>query len=184
VGTGKALALIEVRSIARGIRAADAGLKAARVRLLVARPVCPGKFLIMIGGQVGDVRAGLEAAIDRAEPHYIDHFFLANAHPSLLPAFTATTAIPVRRALGIVETDSAASCVIAADQAAKSADVTVVQVRLAYGLGGRAVAYVTGSVGAVNMAVEAARRTVAETGFLRRAAVIPAPDRVVWERVV
>ena len=54
----RAIATIELISVARGILAADAMLKAADVRLYEAHPICPGKYLVVVGGQVGAVDAG------------------------------------------------------------------------------------------------------------------------------
>ncbi|MEG2315070.1 MAG: BMC domain-containing protein, partial [Clostridia bacterium] len=38
------LGLLETNSIARGVEAGDAMLKAAEVKLVKAGPVCPGKY--------------------------------------------------------------------------------------------------------------------------------------------
>ena len=45
-----AVGCLETSSIARGIESADAMLKAAQVRLLACNPVCPGKYIIIVGG--------------------------------------------------------------------------------------------------------------------------------------
>ena len=58
-------------------------------------------------------------------------------------------------ALGIIESFSVASLIEGADAMAKSANVQLVEVRLAMALGGKAFASVTGSVAAVTAAVEA-----------------------------
>ena len=52
-------------------------------------------------------------------------------------------------ALGVLETFSAASIVLAADAAAKAAAVTILDIHLAMGLGGKGYAYMTGDVAAV-----------------------------------
>ena len=56
-----AIGILEVSSIAAGFLAHDAMLKAADVQTLVARTICPGKFLIVIGGTVSAVSASLDA---------------------------------------------------------------------------------------------------------------------------
>ena len=52
----EAIGILESNSIAKGIEAADAVLKAADTALLYAKPVCPGKYTILF---YGDVAAGV-----------------------------------------------------------------------------------------------------------------------------
>ena len=62
-----AIATVELVSVARGVLAADTMLKAANVTLYEAHPICPGKFIIVVGGEVGAVEAGPKpglAAVD------------------------------------------------------------------------------------------------------------------------
>ena len=46
------LGLLEFSSVARGYEAADAALKTAPVDLVLARSVCPGKYLVALAGNV------------------------------------------------------------------------------------------------------------------------------------
>lgn len=50
-----ALGVIELNSVAAGIEAGDAMLKAANVSLLSAQPVCCGKYIVMVQGGVAEV---------------------------------------------------------------------------------------------------------------------------------
>ena len=56
-----ALALLEFNSIAAGIQAADAMVKRAPIDVIKAGTVQPGKYLVLIGGQVADVDESLAA---------------------------------------------------------------------------------------------------------------------------
>ena len=78
-------------------------------------------------------------------------------------------------ALGIIETFSVASCIIAADAAAKKANIKLIDIRLANALGGKAYVTLTGEVGAVRSAVNAGCNTIKEDGILLRRVVIPNP---------
>ena len=51
-----AIGLIEVNSIAKGYEVCDVMAKTADVTILVAKSICPGKYIIMIGGDVAAVR--------------------------------------------------------------------------------------------------------------------------------
>jgi microcompartment protein CcmL/EutN len=156
---GPALALIEVASIARGHRVADAMVKRAPVELLRCDAVSPGKFLVLVEGEVAAVdeafRAGLEIAADAA----LDKLYLPQAHAQLGGALRgearAGEAAGVD-ALGVVETTTVAATILAADAAAKAADVRLIEMQLARGIGGKAYFVVTGTLAEVEAAVEAA----------------------------
>ena len=67
-----ALALIEFSSIATGIQAADAMAKRAPIDLLRSGTVQPGKYLVLIGGQVADVEEALSAGRSVGEACMVD----------------------------------------------------------------------------------------------------------------
>jgi microcompartment protein CcmL/EutN len=171
-----ALGLLELYSVARGMQAADAGNKAAAVRLIFARPFCAGKFAILWAGDVAEVKSALAAGRQVGSHLVVDETLLPAAHPSLIPALGGANPYPPGAALGIVETYSIAGTLGAADAAAKAARVEVVEMRVAIGLGGRGYFSVAGEVAAVSQAVEVARAYVVELGLLVDAQVIPAPD--------
>jgi microcompartment protein CcmL/EutN len=49
------IGLVEVNSIAKGFEVCDAMAKTANVTVLVAKTICPGKYIIMVGGDVAAV---------------------------------------------------------------------------------------------------------------------------------
>ena len=53
----EAIGILESNSIAKGIEAADAILKAADTSLLFSKPVCPGKYTTLFYGDVAAVQA-------------------------------------------------------------------------------------------------------------------------------
>ena len=63
-----ALGLLELESIAAGIEVGDAMAKRAPVELLRAGTVHPGKYLVLVGGDVADVEEALEAGPLRNSP--------------------------------------------------------------------------------------------------------------------
>ena len=56
-----AIGLVEINSIAKGFEVCDAMAKTANVTVLVAKSICPGKYIVMIGGDVAAVRQSVEA---------------------------------------------------------------------------------------------------------------------------
>ena len=69
------------------------------------------------------------------------------------------------------------------DAAVKAADVQLLDVRVALGLGGKGYALMTGDVAAVNAAVEAGSTAAAESGLLVSKVVIPSPAETVFEQI-
>ena len=55
-----AIGLVEYRTISTGLRAADILIKAAEVEVLDAHPVCPGKYVILVSGKLGSVKAAVD----------------------------------------------------------------------------------------------------------------------------
>ncbi|HRI56996.1 MAG TPA: BMC domain-containing protein, partial [Anaerolineae bacterium] len=76
-------------------------------------------------------------------------------------------------ALGIVETASVAAAIQAADAGLKGAQVTLLELRLADGLGGKGLAFFSGAVTDVEAAMAIACEAIAEGGHLLNAVVIP-----------
>jgi len=170
-----AIGLIEFSGITRGIEATDAMVKAANVDLLLARATCPGKYTTLVSGDVGAVRTSVKAGMDVGEDSVIDRFVLPNVHEGVLPAITATSDIDQVKALGVIETFTVASAIVAADAALKAAVVDAIELRLAIGLGGKCYVTLTGDVGACQAAVAAGSLEAKEKGLLVANVVIPSP---------
>jgi microcompartment protein CcmL/EutN len=154
--------------------AADAMVKRARVQLVQAQPVTPGKFVVVVAGGEEEVHQAMEVGLEVASDTLVDRLYLAQADPQLAPAMTGTVQLREVESLGIVETFSVASAVLAADRAVKAAEVRLVQLRLARGLGGRAFFTLSGALHQVEAAVLAAR-SIIHDGMLLTTEIIARP---------
>jgi microcompartment protein CcmL/EutN len=154
---------------------ADAMVKKAPVELVFARAVSSGKFVILVSGAVADVDEAMTCAIETAQAALVDRLLLPQAADSLLAALRRTSpAIGPVDAVGIFETFSVASTLIAADAAAKAAHVEVAELRLADGLGGKAYFIIAGAQADIEAAMFAAEHITA-TGMLLAREVIARP---------
>jgi microcompartment protein CcmL/EutN len=180
----KAIGLIETNSVAKGIHCADEMLKASDVEILLARPACPGRYLAMISGDVGSVQNSLDIAKEVAGEFLVDSFSIPNVHPAVFPALSCSTPVVEIRALGIIETYSSASCITAADAAAKAADVELIEIRCATGLAGKSFVTMTGDVASVNSAVEAGIELLQDEGLIQSYVVIPSPSSELYKNLV
>ena len=169
-----AIGIIELSSIAAGFKTQDTMLKAAEVQTLTARTICPGKYLVVIGGKVAQVNAALEAGKRMSGGFVVDTLYLPNIDKRILPAMSGCVPMPesVPRALGIIETFSAAGIIEAADAAIKAAQVTLLRVHLAMAIGGKGFLLLAGDVTAVQTAVESGCQRIKDSATLVNREVI------------
>lgn len=172
-----AIGIIETSIIAKGIELCDLMAKASVVEILEALPMCPGKYIIIIGGSVANVKNSVETAEENAEGFLVDKLVIPNIDEQVFKAINKTCDTGIVDALGIIETYSVASGILAADTAVKAANVDLIEVRLSRGMGGKSFITLTGTVSNVNAAVKAGSEAAAEDGLLAGKAVIPSPHK-------
>ena len=180
----KSIGLLELSSIAAGFQAADTMLKAGNVRLLLSRTICSGKYMVVIGGDTAAVSSAVSAGADAANGCLIDKFVISNLHPDVFIALGRTQPVQPDGALGILESFNVATLLQAADAAVKAASVTLLEVRLAMALGGKAFCTLTGDVASVQAAVAAGRQVIADAGVLVYSVVLSRPHPDVYREVV
>ena len=180
----KAIGMIEFKTTATGITAADAMVKTSEVEIVEAQPVCPGKYIAIITGDLSAVKAAVDAAVTTYEDKCIDSFVLGNPHESIFPAIYGAAEIKDVSALGIIESYDASSIIVAADEAAKTAIVDLIEVRLARGMCGKSYLMLTGEVAAVEAAIDRAKEAVSDDGMYLDSAVIAHPDAQIRDAIL
>jgi microcompartment protein CcmL/EutN len=178
------IGILELSSIARGIECADTMVKTADIELLMSLTVCPGKYLILIAGDVSAVNASIDAGKCQAEEFLVGDFVLASIHEDLIPALNGAVSIVGVNAVGVVESFSIAASIEGADAAAKAAAVTLIEIRPGVGIGGKSFFVLTGDVSAVQAAVDAGVSIVEKYGALVTCAVIPNPSEEVFDKLL
>jgi len=180
----KSIGLLELSSIVSGFLVADTMLKSANVRILLSRSICSGKYMVLIAGDTAAVAAAVKAGEEAANGCLIDSLTLANLHPDVITAIGRTQPVQPNGALGIIESFNVATMIKAADAAAKTANIQLLEVRLAMALGGKAFCTMTGDVSSVQAGVAAGRAVLAEAGLLVNAVVISRPHPDVYREVI
>jgi microcompartment protein CcmL/EutN len=138
---------------------------------------------VLIGGGVAEVRASHARGVEVAADTLLDSLLIPQVHPMVLSAARGVVPRGDDDALGVIETLTASAAIVAADRAAKAARVTLRDLRLANGIGGKGVLYLTGEVGEVEAAVAAGRDEARRRGLLARAVVIPRLHAQMKERI-
>ena len=180
----KAIGMIEFKTTATGITAAVAMVKTSEVEIVEAQTVCPGKYIAIITGDLSAVKAAVDAAVTTYEDKCIDSFVLGNPHESIFPAIYGAAEIKDVSALGIIESYDASSIIVAADEAAKTAIVDLIEVRLARGMCGKSYLMLTGEVAAVEAAIDRAKEAVSDDGMYLDSAVITHPDAQIRDAIL
>lgn len=181
---GKAIGMVEYLTVSTGVQAADMILKTAKVSIIEAKTVCPGKYIIIFSGDLSSVNASIEASKKSYGENLIDSFILGNPHEAIFPAIYGASDIKNKKSLGILETFSAASIIVAADEAAKTSDVELIEVRIARGMCGKSFLMLTGDIAAVEAAIKKASSVVGKSGLLLDSSIIANPDKRLWDTIL
>jgi microcompartment protein CcmL/EutN len=148
------IAVIEFSSIADGIYCTDALLKKAPIAMIKSGTVSRGRYLIIIGGSTASVEESLNEALALGQAGVLDHAFLPDVHTRVHDAVLGQRAPIEQDAVAILETDTVAANVRAAELAVKGTEVRLVELRLAeYEMSGKAISVYNGELHEVEAAM-------------------------------
>ena len=179
----KAIGVIELKSIPKGVEAADAALKSAGIEMVSAHPSCPGKYEIILTGSISDVSVAVAHVERRFDGYVIDSSVMGKIDEQVIKALFGTHTGERSGSLGLIETFSAASAIKAADLAVKTARVEIYDLRVSRGMGGKGVVMLTGDIGDVTAATEAGANYAKSASTLSSYTVIAAPHSELWKQM-
>ena len=173
----EALALIELDSVARGLRCVDDLVKRAPVTMHEANLVEPGKFIILFSGYVGEVTEAYDAACERGCERIVERMLLPMAHAGLVAGLKGEVVVEQPDTIGIVEGRHLAGVLEACDRSLKDADVSLCGLRLHGGLGGRAYYVVHGRQHDVEVALDTGAAVLSGRETLHEVQCVANPHR-------
>lgn len=184
-----ALGFLELSSISRGLYLTDVVVKKAPVKIIASQPISSGKFILFFTGDVASVDESYQAAIALGEGFVLKQVFISGVHEKLSPFldslwegvsghFYLQNKSP-DESIGIVESQSMAGAVLAADFALKAAQVNLFRMRLGQGIGGKAYFVLEGRQEEVEAALESAEKCLKNLSSLCRVDLIPRPEEEV-----
>ena len=140
--------------------------------------------MILVRGDVAACRASVDEGIRDGAEAVADAIVIPNLHEQVFPAISQSAEIGPVETLGILEAFNVATLIEGADAAVKSAEVSLLEIRLAMALGGKAFCILTGTVAATQAAVEAGKLVIGEKGLLAGWALIPSPHRALVKELL
>jgi microcompartment protein CcmL/EutN len=154
--------MLDIDDVPRGLLTLDLLVKEAEVVVYSAGTVQAGRYLILFGGEVAPVEVSFYRAVDIAKAALIDGVLLPYAEPRIAPAvLEGAQRWPCPGdSLGVLQSGSSPTMLRCVDAALKGAEVDLMQLRIADGLGGRAIATLWGATHDVEAAIELAERAV------------------------
>ena len=179
--------MLDIADIPRGVHALDMLVKEAWVEVMSAGTVQAGRYLILFGGDVEPTQLAYAKAEQVAGGALYDGVLLPWAEERIAPAVLHGT----RReagdgdTIGMMQADAAPTMIRAVDAALKGTEVELLELRVAEGLGGKAIATLWGENYDIEAAVELAERTLSHSSGADgwSAAIIRNTDPTVRDRV-
>lgn len=178
------LAVVEFKSIARGLFTTDAMLKAANVNLVLATSLCPGKYLTIVEGETSAVENSLKVADEIGGIHVYSSEVINSISFKVIDAIYGKLQNRVDGgALAIVESMQMASLISSADEVTDTVQIDFVDFRLARGCGVNSFYVFSGELSAVKEGAMVASQYLKERGALLACRVITGPDKEVWRYI-
>ncbi len=177
------IGLLEFKSIAKGIEVTDEVLKSSNVELISANPICPGKYISIVSGDVGAVNNAVEIGKKLGGIFQIEGLVIANIHPDIFPALAGTSEMQPISSIGIIETMSSLSSIMVADTAIKASNIKLIEIRIARGLGGKGFTIISGELSSVKRAIMAVEDKYMATGEILCASTVANPEKELIKKI-
>ena len=144
----KSIGALEFRSISKGIEVSNEVVKKAFVEVSYLKSICPGKFFLIVNGEV---KEAIEFGEKLGEKYLVGSFIINSIHHDIINALKGKYSQKniEDKAIGIMETGKVSSGILALDKTLKSSEVNLVKLQLAFGIGGKLVYIVSGDLSSV-----------------------------------
>lgn len=180
------LALIEFSKIAVGIETADQMLKTAAVEIIHSKFICPGKYSVLISGNVSAVETALNSGLKIAKNKkaLVNSFLIANIDQQVKDLLLKKQSPKIQiDSLGILEYINISSTIKAADIAVKSAEVNLLKLKLAMAIGGKGFLIFSGENEACKQALDAVENNLGNQ-YLISKSLISSPEKKLIDKIL
>ncbi|MBU3812504.1 MAG: BMC domain-containing protein [Candidatus Niameybacter stercoravium] len=172
----KSIGALEFRSISKGIEVSNEIVKKANVEIIYFKTICPGKFLVIVTGDEGEVNEAIDYGVIIAENTLVDSFKVHAVSTPIIAAFkNKYDSKEIADAVGIMETTKVCAGIKALDAALKSSDIKLIKMHLAFGIGGKLVYIVTGTLSSIEYGLAQGKTQLSKTEAAN-ISIIPSPS--------
>ncbi len=102
----RAIGVIELKNVPKGVEATDDALKSAGVDVVSAHPSCPGKYEIILTGSISNVTASVSHVLSKFDGYVIDSSIMGRIDEQVITALFGTQKTERKGSLGLIETFS------------------------------------------------------------------------------
>lgn len=173
------IAVLEFKSISRGIIVTDAVIKASKVSLVISTTLCPGKYLTVVEGDVSALENAIKVADMIGGIHVFSSEIISGINFKVIEAIGGKLYSFALDSIGIVESPQMAHLINSADISVDSAEVEFLDFRLARGCGVNSFYILTGTFSSVSEAIRNSVAYLGERGSLIAYKILPGPDKEV-----
>jgi len=180
------IGLLEFKRISSGIEASNQMIKAADVSLLSAKYICPGKYIVLISGDLSAVKSSVKAGVEVAKKDLMKELVIPKIDKGLIDIIQGKiNKTGEIKALGILEYSSIASGIIAADAAVKAAEIEFLKIVLGMTTAGKSLIIFTGSIEACKQGLNAAELANKDNKkYLLGKKLISSPEKKLIEKLI
>ena len=151
-------------------------VKKANVEIIYFKTICPGKFLVIVTGDEGEVNEAIDYGVMIAENTLVDSFKVHAVSTPIIAAFkNKYDSREIADAVGIMETTKVCAGIKALDAALKSSDIKLIKMHLAFGIGGKLVYIVTGTLSSIEYGLAQGKAQLSKTEAAN-ISIIPSPS--------
>lgn len=167
---------LEFRSIAKGIEVANEIVKKSSVEIIYFRTICPGKFIVIVSGNEGEINEAIDYGETIVDGLLVDSFKVHAVSNAIVNAFGNKYEYKeIDGALGIMETMKVCAGIKALDMTLKSSDVKLLKLHLAFCIGGKLYFVVTGSVSSIEYGLNQGKLSLDKNEHAN-ISIIPSPS--------
>ena len=180
----KSIGAIEFRSISKGIEISDKIVKKAFVEIIYLKSICPGKLLVIVAGDEGDIKESIEYGVEISKGYILDSFIINSVSDAIIDGFKNKYEKGYKvLSIGVVETSKVCSGIKSLDKALKSSDIKLFKLQVAFLVGGKLVYIVSGDLSSVEYGLEEAKKTLNPKEIIN-ISIIPSPDVQIIDNLI
>lgn len=146
------IGLFEFSSISDGLKITDVVLKASDVEIHKNELICPGRYVLIIKGNLKSVSTAINAAKAENLKSLLKAEIIPNISDKVFRAINKKIPDEGIDAIGVIETKNYVISLVLADLIIKNANVKVLKIMDRFGISGKGVVIYSGTTSEVNCA--------------------------------